>query len=345
VLVIKSTVPVGTGEEVAARIRAAGVEDVDVVSNPEFLRQSSAVKDFFCPDRVVVGSSSIAAARAVEALYESLDCPTIVCSHRSAELGKYAANSYLATRISFINEMAGICEATGADIGEVSIALGLDHRVGRHYLQPGLGYGGSCLPKDVMALRSTASMFGYTPRILEAVEETNQRLPEIALGKLMSAAGLRPGSTVGVLGLAFKPNTDDIRGAPAVRVIRHLLDMGCQVKAHDPMAMATVSQLHPEVHFCQNVYEVSEDADALVLATEWREYIEAEWGVIRERMRGRTVLDGRHALDSATLVELGFNYLSLGRHLSGSVLELVNDEPVVAMSEIVTPLSQNLKAG
>ena len=312
-LVVKSTVPVGTGDQIKGLLRAASTRSVRLISNPEFLRQGTALKDFLAPDRIVLGGEDPEALESVQQLFCDVNAPVIRCSYRSAELAKYAANAYLATRISFINEMAAICDVTGADVQEVAQVMGLDHRVGTHYLNPGLGWGGSCLPKDVMALSSTAQESGYRPRILDAVAATNTGVLDLVIDKLRQAGYIHRGSTVGVLGLAFKPGTDDVRGAPALDLIRKLFALGCQVKAHDPLAINQVRAQFPEVWFCRNAREVAYESDAIVLATEWPEYLAIDWNDILVRMRGRGVFDGRNVLDGQALSEIGFEYMSIGR--------------------------------
>lgn len=313
VIAVKSTVPVGTGDLLAELAKHSAVPGVEIVSNPEFLRQGSAVNDFMKPDRIVVGGSKRAAMDVVAGLYASLPGTMIFCTRRSAELAKHAANAFLATRISLMNELAAICDAAQADVTEVSQIVGADHRIGPYYLQAGLGWGGSCLPKDVMALAASASSFGCSALILDAVSQVNSRQPDLAIEGLRRAADLQAGSTIGVLGLSFKPDTDDIRGAPALQIIRRLLECGHTIRAHDPQAIEPVRALLPEVGYCLDPYHLAEGCDALFLVTEWREYLALDWTRMLARMRGETILDGRNALDGDILTRTGFTYLSLGR--------------------------------
>lgn len=312
-LVTKSTVPVGTGDEIERLVSEAGLDGIEVVSNPEFLREGSAVEDFLHPDRIVVGTSRPATAEAVARLYEGLDAAVFVTSRRSAELAKYAANALLATRISFINEIASISEAVGADVEEVARVVGADSRIGPKFLQAGLGWGGSCFPKDLSALAAMAARSGRRAAILEAVIEVNARQRQRTVELLRDATGGREGATVGVLGLAFKPHTDDLRGSPALDIIGRLLEHGVRVRAHDPQAMAHASLLLPTVTLSHEPYDVAEGADALLLATEWPEYLQLDWTRIRRAMRGRLLLDGRNALHGGILRALGFEYRSFGR--------------------------------
>lgn len=315
-LVLKSTVPPGTSDRVA-RKAAERELDVEIVSNPEFLRQGSAIRDFLQPDRIVVGSRSRSATRAVAALYRGLDAPVIECSPRSAEMAKYAANALLATRVSVINEIAGICDATGANIDEVARIVGLDPRIGNRYLRAGLGWGGSCLPKDVAALRALAAIRQAPSPILEAVAGVNESQRQVVLAKLVSQLGELDGKTIGVLGLAFKPNTDDIRGAPSLDIMQRLLDAGAEVRAHDPFAMEATSRLLPTVKYYDDPLEVAHGADAILLATEWPSYIELDWRLIGDLMRSRVIVDGRNVLDQGLLESMGFAYASFGRASTG----------------------------
>ena len=312
VIVIKSTVPPGTGDAVAELAAAAGV-DVDVVSNPEFLREGSAVKDFLKPDRIVLGAGRPEAGEAAASLLAGIDAPVIICGRRSAEMGKYAANALLASRISFMNEIAAICEVAGADIDDVVRIVGTDHRIGPYFLNAGLGWGGSCFPKDVRALAKTATTSGYRPAILDATLDVNAGQRHRAFARLHAALGDCAGATVAVLGLAFKPHTDDVREAPALDLIERLHAAGARVQAHDPVAVTTARRVAPSVTFCDDPYDAAVGSDALVLATEWPEYRSLDWRLLRELMRGRVVLDGRNILDAPFLSSLGFTYLGFGR--------------------------------
>lgn len=314
IIVVKSTVPVGTGESLAHLARALGRVDVRVVSNPEFLRQGSAVDDFLSPDRIVVGAEDEMAGEAVAALYRGLTAPLMTCDRRSAELAKYAANALLATRISFMNEVAAVCEATGADVDEVARIVGADERIGPHFLRAGLGWGGSCFPKDVLALAATAATHGADVPILDAVFAVNLRQRDVALNHLLHAVSDRDDPVVAVLGLSFKPNTDDLRGSPALEVIGRLLENGVRVRAHDPVAMSRARAAMPAVEYGSDAYEVADGADALLLATEWPEYVRLDWARVRELMRGTSIVDGRNVLDQRLLRRLGFIYVSFGRN-------------------------------
>ena len=312
VIVIKSTVPVGTADKIAAlaSVLAAGME---VVSNPEFLRQGTAVHDFLAPDRVVVGASSTQAATRVTQLYEGLEAPIVIVDRQSAELGKYTANALLATRISFMNEISRIASAVHADVDDIALIVGMDRRIGPAFLKAGLGWGGSCFPKDVLALCSIAATNGCRTTILEAVYETNERQREHAAELLLDAVGTIQDPVVAILGLAFKPNTDDVRGSPALAIAQRLLKKGVIVRAHDPFALVNASRVLPGVDYRPDAYSTLDGADALLLATEWEEYSALDWALVRETMRGKTVLDGRNALNGVFLGELGFRYWSFGR--------------------------------
>jgi len=319
VLVIKSTVPVGTGDAIERLAVASGRADIDVTSNPEFLREGHAIPDFMAPDRIVVGSQARVAAEAVGRLYESLGAPIVVTDRPSAELAKYAANAFLATRISFMNEIATICEAVAADVTEVAHIVGLDRRIGPAFLQAGLGWGGSCFPKDVRALAATAAEHGCYPSILQAAFDVNARQRERIVKRLRDAVTGQHEATVAVLGLAFKPGTDDVREAPALEIVGSLIEAGIHVHAHDPVAVENARRHVPNIDYCPDVYAAASGADALLLATEWCEYRSIDWRAIRDAMRGTLVIDGRNALDGALLSSLGFAYVGIGRTPVASV--------------------------
>jgi UDPglucose 6-dehydrogenase len=311
-IVTKSTVPVGTGDRIEALATEAGIR-VDVASNPEFMREGRAVYDFMRPDRIVVGASDTTVAAKVAGLFASLEAPTILTSRRSAELGKYAANAILATRISFMNEMASISEALEADVTEIERIVGTDTRIGPAFLQAGLGWGGSCFPKDLSALSVTASRLGLDARIINAVVQVNHGQRERAVELLLEATANRPDPSVGILGLAFKPHTDDLRGAPALDIIERLLEQGIRVRAHDPAALAAANAQVPGPDYLDDPYEVTRGADALLLATEWPIYSGLDWARIRSQMRGRRLVDGRNVLPREVLERLGFDYRGFGR--------------------------------
>lgn len=318
-IVIKSTVPVGTADRIAGR-QALLNAHIEVVSNPEFTRQGTAVQDFLTPDRVVIGANSLQAAVDVSRLYGGLDAPIVAVDRRSAELAKYTANALLATRISFINEISHIATAVDADIEDVARIVGMDRRIGPANLRAGLGWGGSCFPKDVLALSSLAGTNGCRTPILEAVFETNEGQREHAVKLLLDVVRTIHDPIVAVLGLAFKPNTDDVRSSPALSILQHLRKEGVTVRAHDPFALVNASRVVPDVDYRPDPYSALEGADALLFATEWEEYGTLDWVLVRETMRGKTVLDGRNALDGGFLAELGFSYYSFGRptHSNGN---------------------------
>ena len=322
VVVTKSTVPVGTARKVKTAIReeldkrGAKVE-FDIASNPEFLKEGDAVQDFMSPDRVVVGVETDRARKIMERLYK----PFMMNNYRmiftdvpSAEMIKYAANSMLATRISFMNDIANLCEIVGADVNMVRKGIGTDSRIGSKFLYAGCGYGGSCFPKDVKALIRTAQQNGYQMRVLQAVEEVNERQKSVLFDKLARHfQGKVAGKTVALWGLAFKPETDDMREAPATVLIRMLLDAGCRVRAYDPIAMPEAERrLGSEVTYCKDMYEAALDADALMLVTEWKQFRLPSWGVVKRAMRTPVLFDGRNIYDREELTANGFTYYHIG---------------------------------
>ncbi len=316
IVVNKSTVPVGTGDwvaEVITRRRNGRPLDFNVVSNPEFLREGSAILDFMSPDRVVLGSLHREAAEKVARLYLSLRCPIMITDLRTAEMVKYASNAFLATRISFINEIANICEELGADVREVARGMGLDKRIGPSFLDAGLGWGGSCFPKDVKALAHMAVLHGTHPQLLQAVMDINRNQRRRVVVKLRRALGTLDQKVIGVLGLSFKPNTDDIREAPALEVIHLLENEGASVRAYDPQAMQAAASVLPRVRLCETAYEVAEGADGLLLATEWNEFKQLDFGIIRQTMRTPIIMDSRNLWDGEQLRAMGFTYFSIGR--------------------------------
>ena len=318
VVVTKSTVPVGTGRRVAQIIRETNPEaDFDVVSNPEFLREGSAIGDFMRPDRVVIGAETERARAVMQSLYRPLylrETPVVVTTLETAELTKYAANAFLATKITFINEIADLCEKVGANVHDVARGMGLDGRIGKKFLHAGPGYGGSCFPKDTVALVRTAQEFGAPARLVETVVQVNDRRKGAMASRVMTAAGgsVR-GKTIGVLGVAFKPNTDDMREAPSLAIVPALQDAGATVRAFDPAAMHEAAALLPGVTWCADPYEVAQGADVLVLITEWNEFRALDLDRIGAVMHAKVFVDLRNVYDPAEVREAGFAYSSIGR--------------------------------
>ena len=322
-VVTKSTVPVGTARKVRAVIQEEldkrGVKvDFDVASNPEFLKEGNAISDFMSPDRVVVGVESERAEKLMSKLYKPFllnNFRVIFMDIPSAEMTKYAANSMLATRISFMNDIANLCEIVGADVNMVRSGMGSDTRIGRKFLYPGIGYGGSCFPKDVKALIKTAEQNGYTMRVLTAVEEVNENQKSVLFEKLMKQFnGDLQGKTVALWGLAFKPETDDMREAPALVLIDKLLKAGCKVRAYDPAAMQECKRrIGDTIYYACDMYDAVLDADVLMLVTEWKEFRLPSWAVIKKTMSRQIVLDGRNIYDKKEMEELGFIYHCIGK--------------------------------
>ncbi|MGD9001899.1 MAG: UDP-glucose/GDP-mannose dehydrogenase family protein [Anaerolineae bacterium] len=325
IIINKSTVPIGTGDWVAG-IVTQHMPDPEipfwVVSNPEFLREGSGVYDWSNPDRVVLGSTSREAAERVAELYYPLHAETIITDLRTAEMIKYASNAFLATKISFINEMANICEVLGADVKEVARGMGTDHRISPHFLGAGIGWGGSCFPKDVKALAHMAATHGTHPQMLRAVMEINYDQRKRFVTKLRHLLGGLRGKTIGVLGLSFKPNTDDMRDAPSVEIINLLLYEGARVQAYDPVAMENARRVLGEaITYCENPYQVAEEADALLLVAEWNEFKQLDMERVKALMRRPLLLDGRNIYDPKRIRELGFTYRGMGRgYNDGSTL-------------------------
>ena len=322
-VVTKSTVPVGTASKVRAVIQEEldkrGVTvDFDVASNPEFLKEGNAISDFMSPDRVVVGVESARAEKLMSKLYKPFllnNFRVIFMDIPSAEMTKYAANSMLATRISFMNDIANLCEIVGADVNMVRSGIGSDTRIGRKFLYPGIGYGGSCFPKDVKALIKTAEQNGYTMRVLTAVEEVNENQKSVLFEKLMKQFnGDLQGKTVALWGLAFKPETDDMREAPALVLIDKLLKAGCKVRAYDPAAVQECKRrIGDTIYYACDMYDAVLDADVLMLVTEWKEFRLPSWAVIKKTMSRQIVLDGRNIYDKKEMEELGFIYHCIGK--------------------------------
>ena len=322
ILVTKSTVPVGTAKKVKAVIEEELTErgeqiDFEVASNPEFLKEGAAIKDFMSPDRVVVGVESDRAKKVMERLYR----PFQMNNYRlyfmdipSAEMTKYAANAMLATRISFMNDIANLCDLVGANVDMVRKGIGADTRIGSKFLYPGCGYGGSCFPKDVKALARTAREYGYTMGVIEAVEAVNERQKEIVVKKLQDKLGTLRGKTIALWGLAFKPETDDMREAPALVVIEKLLEAGASVKVYDPVAMDECRRrIGDRVVYCKDMYDVVIDADALAVLTEWKEFRIPSWSVIKRVMKQSVLVDGRNIYSKDEVIAEGFEYAAIGK--------------------------------
>jgi UDPglucose 6-dehydrogenase len=320
IIVNKSTVPVGTGDWVADIVRSHQSEPIpfSVVSCPEFLREGSAISDFMQPHRTVLGSLDHEAAEKVAQLHLPLRAPIVITDLRTAEMIKYASNAFLATKISFINEIANICEELGADVKEVAIGMGYDKRIGPLFLDAGLGYGGSCFPKDVKALAYMAAEKGRHPQLINAVMEINDDRRPMAVSRLQEMLGTLRNRTIGLLGLSFKPNTDDMRDAPAIDIVEGLLARGAKVRAYDPVAMDVAKYILPEVEMHPDPYSLAEDCDALIIVTEWNEFKQLDLDRIHQLMRMPVILDGRNIYDPGKMHSLGFHYRGFGRGYNGS---------------------------
>lgn len=332
-VVEKSTVPVQTGEWIEKTIRIYGPKniEIDIASNPEFLREGSAVEDFLHPDRIVIGIQNQRAEKILRELYapiihRSFSCPVhknclsakemvpfIVTDINSAELIKHASNSFLAAKISFINAVADICEKTGANIRDVSYGIGLDKRIGKSFLEAGIGFGGFCFPKDLQAFIRIAEKCGYDFKLLKEVEKINVERITLVVEKIEETLWILKGKTIGIFGLAFKPNTDDIRFAPALEIIKRLLKEGALIKAYDPKAMERTKMELPEIIYCSDPYETVKNADAMVICTEWDEFKNLNFEKIKNLMKRPFILDGRNIYDKAKMLSLGFEYMSIGR--------------------------------
>ncbi|MDQ6792330.1 MAG: UDP-glucose/GDP-mannose dehydrogenase family protein [Candidatus Dormibacteraeota bacterium] len=314
VVVNKSTVPIGTGDIVSEVIDQHGAQfPVEVVSNPEFLREGSALRDFMSPDRVVIGAHHREAAEQVAKLYEPLAAPTLIYNLYTAEMVKYASNAFLAARISFINEISRICERVDADAKLVAEGMGLDKRIGSQFLEAGIGYGGSCFPKDVKALAVMAEQYDYHPELLNAVMDINRDQRMLAVEKLRECLGSLRGQVVALLGLAFKPNTDDMRQAPSLDIARALLKRGAVVRGYDPAANDRARTILPELDYRANAYSAARGADALIVVTEWNEFRQLDLMRLKRAMRRAVVVDGRNIYDPALMRRLGFVYRGIGR--------------------------------
>lgn len=319
VIVDKSTVPVGTAEKVKAVIAQNATTDFDVVSNPEFLREGYAVDDFLKPERIVIGSSSERATRLMQKLYSPFvrsGNPIITMDEKSAELTKYAANSFLATKITFMNEIANYCEKVGADVDKVRVGMGTDSRIGKRFLFPGIGYGGSCFPKDVKALLHAGTLVDYDFKILDSVVEINQIQKQILIPKITAHFGTDlSGKKIAIWGLAFKPETDDIREAPAIDIMNSLLDLGAELTVFDPEAMPNIrKQFGDKLNYANGMYDTLEGADALVICTEWSIFRSPSFSRVKELMKTHVIFDGRNIYQVDEMANEGFKYVSIGRN-------------------------------
>lgn len=315
VIVDKSTVPVKTGEKVAEMIRRYNKDNVlfDVVSNPEFLREGSAVDDSLNPDRIVIGVTSLRAEKVMRALYKPFKCKFVVTDIESAELIKHASNSFLAMKISFANALSRICDLCGANVEEVTAGMGMDARIGKQFLNAGVGYGGSCFPKDVAAFRHIATQLGYEFKLLEAVEQINKDQKSYFVDKVHQNLWVIKNKVIGVLGLAFKPNTDDMRSAPSVEIIQTLQNEGAKIKAYDPYAEKNARKMLSDVVYAKSEYDLAKDCDALLIMTEWPEFEKINFKKVHQLMATPIVIDGRNMLDPDKMKSLGYIYSSMGR--------------------------------
>jgi UDPglucose 6-dehydrogenase len=315
--VTKSTVPVGTGDEIAKILAEEGAQGISVASNPEFLREGAAIRDFKIPDRIVVGAEDEKAREVLREIYRPLflnQAPILFTGRRTAELTKYAANAFLATKISFINEIANLCEAVDADVQDVARGIGLDNRIGAKFLHAGPGYGGSCFPKDTVALLQTAAQAGVEQQIVSTVVKVNDERKEAMAERVGQAlGGSVAGKRIGVLGLAFKPNTDDMRDAPSIPLIRRLVESGADVVAFDPVAREQAAMVLPKIDYAPFAENVADGADALVIVTEWDEFRALDLDDLAARMRGRTLVDLRNVWDPQEAERAGFIYVGVGR--------------------------------
>jgi UDPglucose 6-dehydrogenase len=317
VVVTKSTVPVGTGDRIAEILREEGVADISVASNPEFLREGAAIADFKHPDRIVVGAEDAHAEDVLKEIYRPLflnRAPILITGRRTAELTKYAANAFLAVKISFINEIADLCEAVDADVQDVARGIGLDNRIGPKFLHAGPGYGGSCFPKDTLALLQTADKFGVDQRIVRTTVQVNDDRKAAMVERVAKALGGElQGKSIGVLGLAFKPNTDDMRDAPSIPLINGLIAGGARVRAFDPVAREQAEKVIKQVEFASDAYAAARDADALVIVTEWDEFRALNLEKLAQVMRGKVLVDLRNVYDRDDAAEAGLAYSGVGR--------------------------------
>lgn len=315
VIVEKSTVPVETADWIKKTIDRYKKNNVsfDVVSNPEFLREGSAIKDFLKPDRIVIGAQTEKAKKIMLKLYQKIKAPKLVVDTKSAELIKHASNSFLAMKISFINAVANICERAGADVEKVALGMGLDKRIGKDFLRAGIGYGGSCFPKDIDAFIWIANKLGYDFSLLKEVKKINQSQREFFIKKIEDTLGTVKDKIIGILGLSFKPNTDDIREAPSIYIIKELKQKGAKIKAYDPQAMEKMQMIFQDIEYCDSSYKVAEGADCLVLLTEWDEFKKINFKKIKKLMKTPILIDGRNVFSPEYMKKIGFIYKSVGR--------------------------------
>lgn len=315
VIVEKSTVPVNTGEWIKRTIKLYNKNNMefDVVSNPEFLREGTAIDDFLKPDRIVIGVESERAKNIMLKLYKSIDAPKLVTNIQSSELIKHASNSFLATKISYINAISNICEKTGADVVQIAEGMGLDKRIGRSFLNAGAGYGGSCFPKDLAAFIHIAGKLGFDFELLKSVKKINEQQKQLVLKKIEDAVWVLSNKTIGVLGLSFKPNTDDLRDSPAVEITRGLIKDGAKIRAYDPVAMKKAKQILPEVLYCKTPYEAAKGSHALAVLTDWDEFKKLDLKKIKSLLKTPVLIDARNIYDPLHVRKLGFIYKSVGR--------------------------------
>jgi len=314
-IVEKSTVPVETCAWIKKTVTTyiKKKHKFDVVSNPEFLREGSAINDFNHPDRIVLGLETLKAKQIMTSLYQPLNRPILVTNIKSAELIKHASNAFLATKISFINAIARICDKVGADVKEVACGMGLDNRIGRYFLHAGIGYGGSCFPKDLEAFITIAEKLGYDFGILKAVRKTNQEQKAFVLQKIKDALWIIRDKTIAVLGLSFKPDTDDLRNSPGIDLINALIQEGAKIKVYDPQSMEKARKILKNVVFCKDAYQAALGADCLILATEWNEFKELDFMRLKKKLKRALIVDGRNIYDPKRLRDLGFTYIGVGR--------------------------------
>jgi len=314
-IVEKSTVPVATGEKVKEVIKSFKKNKInfDVASNPEFLREGSAVEDFMHPDRIVIGVESKKARNLLAELYGPLKAPLVVTDMKGAEIIKHASNSFLATKISFANALSNICEKVGVDVTKIARGIGLDKRIGTSFLNAGIGYGGSCFPKDVNAFIHIAEKLGYDFGLLREVKRINELQIDLFISKIEHMLWNLPDKTIGVLGLSFKPDTDDLRSAPSIEIIERLKNAGCSIKAYDPKAMSGAKKILKGIRFCKSAYEVAADSDCLLILTEWNEFKELDFKKIKRKLHQPVIIDGRNIYDPKKMKKMGFRYTGIGR--------------------------------